>query len=128
MNEYENNMKEHKVTIIIGVILIALLAIFVAKKRSGPSPEPYSIRHISEDEGGSIADILPDASLTEESPVAGAGEDEISVSIGIEGGEDAAEPVEVSVAPVEEEVVEPVSREQEQEGLAALLAEEEALS
>ncbi len=113
MNEYESNMKEHKVTIVIGVVLIALLAIFVAKKRSSLEPEPYGVRPVSEGESDSIEDILSDTYLAEEEHVASAKEDEISVSIG--RGDGVVEPVIVSVAPDDEEVIEPVSREQESE-------------
>ena len=114
MNEYENNMKEHKVTIVIGVVLIALLAIFIAKKRSHPSPESYDVYHVSEDKSDSIADILSNTSSAEEEHVAGVEENEISISIGIGGNEDVVDPVEVSVAPDEEEVVEPVLPQEQQ--------------
>lgn len=118
MNEYESNMKEHRITIVIGVVLIALLAIFVAKKRSRLEPEPYGVRPVSEGESDFTEDILSDTYLAEEEYAAGAREDEISVSIG--RGDGVVEPVVVSVAPDDvapddEEVIEPVSREQESE-------------
>lgn len=108
MYGYENNKKEHKVTIVIGVVLIVLLAIFVVKKRFHSGFD--DVRPVVGNEDSAIADILADTSFPEEADSAGIAADEIRVSVG--GINHVVEPV-VPVTP-DDEIIEPVSREQKE--------------
>lgn len=112
MKEYERDRKEHKVTVAIGMALVVLLAIFVAKKRLAPTSVPPSGIRLSQAEDH---DLTPEDAAREPGD---APEDEISVSVGGPGvemeGLPYREPGEIEeVAAPDEEVIEPVPQDEQ---------------